>query len=228
MTAQIIAVANQKGGCGKSTISMMLAGTLGRRGHRVMVVDADAQGTATQYAASAPEEQPFPAAVSGLAAAGNKIHREIRKFVEDYDFIVVDCPPAVDAVTPQSALLVADLALVPIVPSPADLWAAVGTRQLIERIAGVNETIRARLLVNMAQPRTRLAAAVMGQVEQFGIPVLRTRLHSRTAYRQAMALGVLPQDLGPEAKPAALEAEALADEVLKALAEAPALEAVHG
>ena len=127
MTAKIIVVVNQKGGAGKTTVSMQLAGTLGRRGHKVLVIDADPQATATRWAASAAEGQAFPASLSGLSAAGGKVHREAQKYVEDYAFIVIDCPPAADSAVPQSALMIADLALVPVIPSPLDLWASVGS-----------------------------------------------------------------------------------------------------
>ncbi|MEA1938874.1 MAG: ParA family partition ATPase [Pseudomonadota bacterium] len=214
MSAAIIAITNQKGGSGKTTVAMTLAGTLGRRGFRVLVVDADAQGTAIQWAIAAPDETPFPATVSGLAGAGSKIHREIDKQVDLFDVIIVDCPPAVDAITPQSALLVADLALVPVIPSPADLWAAVGTRTLIDRIEGINEDLTARILANACQPRARITRAVMDRLIDFGIPLLSARMNNRTAYRQAMALGMPVQDLGTEARLAMIEVEAVADEVL--------------
>jgi chromosome partitioning protein len=78
MPAKIVVIANQKGGCGKTTIAMQVGGTLGRAGNRVLIVDADPQGTATRWAASAADESSFPAHVAGLAAAGGKVHREIR------------------------------------------------------------------------------------------------------------------------------------------------------
>jgi chromosome partitioning protein len=84
MSAQIVAVVNQKGGSGKTTLAMQLAGTLGKRDERVLVVDADPQGTATRWAASASDGTPFPAAVVGLSAAGGRIHREVAKFIGDY------------------------------------------------------------------------------------------------------------------------------------------------
>ena len=214
MSAKIIAVANQKGGSGKTTVSMTLAGTLGLRGFKVLVVDADAQGTATQYAAAAPDDAPFPATVSGLSAAGNKIHREIRKQVEDYDIIIIDCPPAVDSVIPQSALLVADLVIVPVVPSPADLWAALGMRELVARIEVINEDLRGVLLANSCQPQARITQAVMEQLNEFGMPLLKSRMHNRTAFRQAMAFGVPVQTLGADARKAMDEANQLADEVI--------------
>ena len=77
MAAKVVAVVNQKGGSGKTTLTMQLAGTLARRGVKVLVVDADTQGTATRWSSSAPDDTPFPAAVIGLSAAGNKVHRVV-------------------------------------------------------------------------------------------------------------------------------------------------------
>lgn len=217
MSATIIAVCGQKGGCGKTTLAMLLAGSFGRLGLRVLVVDADVQGTATQYAAAAPEDAPFPAAVSGLAAAGDKIHREIKKHLESYDLIVIDCPPSIDAVTPQSALLVADLALLPVLPSPADLWAAQGSRALIERVRVINEDLQAHIVVNGVQANSRLTQAALGELQDFPLPPLTTKIALRTAYRQAMALGVPVQALGSDAKAAIAEIDALVMEVIALL-----------
>ncbi|MFX6035817.1 ParA family protein, partial [Acinetobacter baumannii] len=70
VAAKIITVFNQKGGCGKTTVSMHIAGTLGLRGARSLLVDMDEQGTATRWAAQASDERPFPASVIGLAPSG--------------------------------------------------------------------------------------------------------------------------------------------------------------
>jgi len=215
MTAKILVAANQKGGCGKTTVAMQLGGALGHRGHRVLIVDADPQGTATRWAASAADESPFPAHVAGLAAAGGKVHREIKKYMESYDYILVDCPPAVESPVPQSVLLIADIALVPIIPSPADLWAATGTRGLIERATEINQTLQSRLVVNMLQSNTSMSKEVLTVLEDFGIPLTNARLHLRTAYRQSAVYGATVHDLGREASKAILEVEALTEEVLK-------------
>jgi len=217
MAAKIIAVVNQKGGSGKTTLSMQLAGALARRGNRVLVVDADPQGTATRWAASAEDNMPFPAAVVGLSAATNKVHREVRKFVEDYDVIIIDCPPAADSPVPQSALLVADLALVPIIPSPLDMWAAIGIREVIRNIGDINEDLTARLVVNQCQPNTSLAKEALEVLQEFGIDVCRARLCQRIVYRKSPVFGQTVHDLGSRAAPAVEEIEALTSEVLAIL-----------
>jgi len=216
MPARVIAVVNQKGGAGKSTIAMHLAGSLGMRKYKVLVVDADRQGTATRWAASAADDLPFPAAVNGLSAAEDKVHREVAKFVDDYHFIVIDCPPAVESIIPQSALLIADLALLPVIPSPPDLWAAVGIRRLIESTKISNPELKAQLIINDLEPNTTVAQKVRDILPEFGIVLMKSVVHHRTAYRQAAAYGSTVHTL-KRAKAAEAEIEALTTEILNLL-----------
>jgi chromosome partitioning protein len=197
---------------------MQLAGTLAQRGAKVLVVDADAQGTATRWAASASDDAPFPAAVIGLSAAGSKVHWEVAKFLDDYTHIVVDCPPAVESPVPQSALLIADLALVPVIPSPPDLWSAVGIRQLVDRLRAINPSLQARLVLNDLEPRTLLAKDAREILPEFGMPLATTALHPRPAHRQGAVGGGTVHQLGGRAAAAIAEVEALADEVVTWLA----------
>jgi chromosome partitioning protein len=217
MRAKIIAVTNQKGGSGKTTLSMQLAGALARRGHKVMVVDADPQGTATRWAATADDDKPFPASVVGLSAASAKVHREVKKFVDDYDYIIIDCPPAADSPVPQSALLVADLALVPIIPSPLDMWAAVGIREVIGNVGDINEGLKSRLVINQCQPNTTLTKDALEVLPEFGIELCNTYMHQRQVYRQSAVFGQTVHDFGSKAAPAIEEMEALTDEVVALL-----------
>lgn len=217
MAAKIITVANQKGGAGKTTCCLQLAGTLARRGSRVLVIDADPQGTAVRWAASATDDDhPFPARVVSLSAAGGKVHREAKKFVDDYDFLFLDGPPGMDSTVSYSALLISDLALMPVIPSPADLWATTGFQKLVESVQPINESLQARIVVNMGQ-HTTLARSALEVLENFGIPLLNTRLGLRTAYRQSAAWGCVVGDQGQEAKIAATEINALLDEILVVL-----------
>lgn len=216
MVAKVIAVCNQKGGSGKTTLSMQLAGALARRKKTVLVVDADPQGTATRWAASA-DENPFPAPVVGLSAAGGKVHREVEKFVENYQYIIVDCPPAADSRVPQSALLVSDLALVPVVLSALDLWATVGIREVIQNVGDINEGLKSRLVINQCQPNTNLSKEILKILPEFGIESCKTRVHLRQVYKQSAVDGQTVHDYGAKAVPAVEEIEALTDEVIKLL-----------
>jgi chromosome partitioning protein len=192
---------------------MQLAGTIARRGFKVLVVDADPQGSATRWAASA-EEIPFPAPVVGLSVANAKVHREVQKLMDDYQIILIDCPPAVDSPIPQSALLISDLALVPIVPSPLDMWASVGIRKVIENAQHINETLLARLVLNQHQPNTTLAKDALQVLPDFGIEVCKSSLGDRQSYRQSALFGQTVHDFGHGARDAIEELDALTTEIL--------------
>ena len=213
MPAKVITICNQKGGPGKTTLTMQLAGTIARRGFKVLVVDADPQGSATRWAASA-EEIPFPAPVVGLSVANAKVHREVQKLMDDFQIILIDCPPAVDSPIPQSALLISDLALVPIVPSPLDMWASVGIRKVIENAQHINETLQARLVLNQHQPNTTLAKDALQVLPDFGIEVCKSSLGDRQSYRQSALFGQTVHDFGNAAKDAIEELDALTTEIL--------------
>lgn len=217
MTARIIAVVNQKGGVGKTTLAMELAAVLARIGNRVLVVDGDAQGTATRWASQAPDDAPFPAAVVNLAPAGRQLHREVRRFIDDFDYVCIDCPPAVDSPIPQSALLIADLALIPVIPSPLDLWAAVGIKTLVENAQAVNDSLTARLILNMLRRNTVMGREVATILAHFGIPLAQATLGLRVAYRHSASYGTTVAQLGADARSAAEEVTALATELLATL-----------
>jgi len=217
MAAKVIAIVNQKGGVGKTTLSMQLAATLTHRRYRSLVVDADPQGTATRWAASAQDSQPFPATVVSLAAAGNKLHREVVKLAEDYDYIIIDCPPAVDSVNSRSALLIADLALVPVIPSPPDLWSSTSIARLINDVSVVNDDLRALLVLNLCQANRILLKDAVNILQDFQIPLAKSQVGLREVYRQSSVYGVSVHEMGHRAESATQEVNGLADEVLAIL-----------
>ncbi len=213
---KIISVANQKGGSGKTTISMLLAGVSAQRGWKVLVVDADPQATATRWASAAPEDEPFPATVCGLAAAREKIHREVRKYVGAFDLIFIDCPPAIDSPVPMSSFMIADLALVPVLPSPADVWATRAIETLISNAQDFNESLQARIVPNRVKDNVVIARESLEFIRSnFRIQCTRSTLGDRTAYQQSVAMGTVVNRL--KAPKAAGEIEVLANEVLNLL-----------
>ncbi len=212
MNAKIIAVVNQKGGAGKTTLAMLLAGSLADRGKRVLVADADVQNSALHWS-TVRAGTAFPAAVMDYSGEENKLHKALRKRAHEFDYIVIDSPPAATALVTASALRVAHLALVPVIPSPLDVWASVRIREAIDLARNKNPELEARLVVNQMQPNTLLAREVLGMLPEFGIPLLAASLKSRTAYRQCAALGASIQALGSRAALAVMEVDALRREV---------------
>ena len=212
MAAKIITVFNQKGGCGKTTVSMHLAGTLGLRGARSMLVDMDEQGTATRWAAQASDERPFPASVIGLAPSGGAMHREVRKFVQDYDYIVVDCPPAVHSAAPSSALLISDLAIIPWSLAARPMGGGGG--KLAQHAQVQNETLLIRVLANMVQRRVsiaRQAIEILG--DDADVPLMHSMVGSRSAFRECQAIGCTVHGAAG-ARESVQEVDLMVDEIL--------------
>lgn len=219
MLARIITIFNQKGGCGKTTIAMHLAGTLGLRRQQSLLIDMDPQGTATRWAAAAPDESPFPASVISLAPMGGKMHREVKNYVNNYNYIIVDCPPAIESLVPASALLISDLALIPIVPSPADMWAAIAAKQLLSRAVMQNQDIRGLVVTNMVQRGTNLYRDSISVLEDDKeTPLARASIGLRTSFRECQLLGGTVHRV-PRAKEAVDEVEKFVDEVVSIMSE---------
>lgn len=212
--AKIIAVGNQKGGAGKTTVSMNLAGYLAKA-YKVLVVDADEQASASKWNAQA-EDPGFPARVVGMHAAGAKLHRELQAMAGDFDFIIVDCPPSVTSPTPQSAFLVSDLVLIPTRPSILDIWEVQKTLDLVEKARVVNDTIQVALVVNALQPNTQLGRDSLEALASFEAHLTKQPLHHRQAYAQSAVVGGTVANISG-AKAAQQEMQALHDEVLALL-----------
>jgi len=217
MTAKVVTVFNQKGGCGKTTVTIQLAGTFALRGYQTLVVDMDEQSTATRWASQATDDDPFPAATMNLAAMGGKVHREIRNHLGNYDFIFIDCPPAALSPAPSSAMLVSDLAIMPIVPAPADMWASVAAKKLALTAQATNEQLQIRMLPNMVQKNTNLAKDTLEVLaEDEEIPLMESWIGSRSAFHECQLTGSTVHKMG-KSSPATKEVDKLADEVLQIL-----------
>jgi chromosome partitioning protein len=217
MSAKIIAVANQKGGCGKSTVAMHLAGALALEGLRVQVADADKQNTATKWSAHAPDNKPFPAIVVNIAAAGAKVHREIQKAFDLFDVIIVDCPPNMESVVPASVLLVSDLVIMAMQPTMTDLDSLADFLPLVERSQASNPGLQSRVLVNRMK-RSAMSALTLEALADRGIVRMNVTIGDRAVYPEGDLMGthILAQKGVPAA--ARVEIKALRDEVMAILA----------
>ncbi len=212
MSARVFAVSNQKGGAGKTTLSMNLAAGLARRG-RALVVDADPQGSAGQWAGLAPDERPFP--VSVIAVAGN-LAREVSRFRQDYDFVVIDCPPSVDAEATRLAMSVADKVLIPVLPSPVDLWASIRLADTLEQAKLSRPQLDAYLIVNQVESRSALSRAMQEALAEFDIPALKSVLRRRAIYRTSAIDGGSVYCIGKRGEAAAEEIDLIINEVCEA------------
>jgi chromosome partitioning protein len=217
LPAQIIVVCNQKGGAGKTTVTLNLAGSLGRRGYKVAIIDGDEQSSLVEISSLAPEDGLLPANVIGLWKAGRKIHQEIKRFVELYDYIIVDCPPAANSPIAQSSLLIADIAIVPFIPGTIDALAAPKIRDAIESAQVINQELKAFLLLNRVEESWSISKQVIDILPKFKMPLLKSRLTKRAAYVESPGIGNSVHQLkGRKEKiePVIAEIEAFTDEVM--------------
>ncbi|RQR65221.1 AAA family ATPase [Burkholderia sp. Bp9015] len=215
MAAKIIAVFNQKGGSGKSTTSTNVSGALGLRGHKTLLVDLDEQATATLSVGAASEESPFPANISNLAKSPRP-DREIIKHVNDYDFIVIDCPPAIRSTAPSVALLIADLGLIPVGASGGNLWAVQEAKKLAMTAQITNPDLKIRSFANMDQNVKIVQQIFEAAAGDEDIPMFKTRIGFRAAYKEAEVSGQTVLQM-KGAKAAHKELNALVDEILEVL-----------
>lgn len=217
MPAKIIVVINQKGGSGKTTVTVQLGGTIALRGYSVGIVDGDKQNSCVDWVSMAHEGQPFPANVFNLAAADKKIHQELRKYYEHYDYIFVDCPPNADSPLGKSALLVADIAIVPFIPDGLGMASATKIRDTIEDVQTLNESLKGYLLLNRVEANTVSNKKIMDMLPEFNMPQLNTILNKRAHFSETFLYGQTVHYLKNKAKEAIIEIEQLADEVLELL-----------
>lgn len=215
MSAYICTVYNQKGGSGKTTTSVNLAGTLGLLGLKVLIVDMDEQGTTTRWIAQSTDPGSFLGTPTNLAKMGGNFTQALRNQIELYDYIIIDCPPAINSPIPSAALMISDLAILPVVPSPADLWAVIAAKELAKSVQFRNPALKARVLLNMFQRQTSLGRESMAVLEEDGeIPLFATSFGLRAAYRESQLVGSTVHKI-PRSKEAVSEVEGLAAEVMQ-------------
>ncbi|MFK3740936.1 ParA family partition ATPase [Massilia sp. TN1-12] len=209
---KVIAFLNQKGGVGKTTLAIGIATFLSRLGHRVLLIDADPQGSALDWAAARQGDPIFP--VVGLPRP--TIHREIDQIGADYDFVVIDGPPRVTDLA-RSAIMAADLVVVPVQPSPYDVWAAEEIIKLIEEARIYKEKLKAVFTVNRKIANTAIGRDVGEILGQYALPTLNSTVTQRVIFAEAAAEGKAVFEIDAEG-PATLEMAELTREIQEALA----------
>lgn len=187
-----IAVLNQKGGSGKTTIATHLARAWQLAGLDVLLVDSDPQGSARDWAAVR-EDQPVP--VVGIDRP--TIERDLRALGHKQRIIIDGAPQAADLAA--SAIKAADLVLIPVQPSPYDIWAAADLVELIKARQEITDgRPAAAFVVSRVIRATRLGAEVEDALAEHGLPVLDARIHQRIAYPTSAAAGSTVLDTEPQ------------------------------
>jgi chromosome partitioning protein len=193
----IIGVLNQKGGVGKTTIAVNIAACLTMRSKRVLLVDADPQGSSLAW--SAAREAPPLFSVVGMAKP--TLHREMPEIARDYDVVVIDGAPRVNDLG-RAAILASDTILIPVQPSPYDVWAAADTVQLIREAQQFKDGLKAAFVINRKIANTAIGRDVANALEHFNIPVLPTALCQRVLYAESAGQGLAVAEVAPNSEAA--------------------------
>ncbi len=186
----VIAIAQQKGGAGKTMLAAHFAVALAEQA-RVAVLDIDPQGSLTIWGKL---RSCTPKAVQPVAIAtvsGWRLASELESLKAAHDFIFIDTPPVIDS-DARRAIRGADLVLIPLNPAPPDLWAAEGTLKL-----AAEEKRRAALVFNRASAASRLRKRLEAEIAARGLTLLPASLANRAGYANAFADGLGITESGP-------------------------------
>lgn len=206
----IVALLNQKGGVGKTTLALHLAGAWSARGQRVLVIDADPQGSALDWAEQRLREG-LPRLFGVLGLARETLHKELPDLGREVDHVIVDGPPRVAGIA-RSALLAADLVVIPAQPSPFDGWATGEMLRLLDEARIFRPQLRARILLNRCAARTVIARETADALVDQDPSVLASQIGQRVAFADAARTGRLVSEVAA-GQIAAREISALATEL---------------
>ncbi len=203
MVAKIITIAQQKGGAGKTTMAAHLAVAWSASGLKVAMVDIDPQGSLAQWFAIRSELLGENEKLSLTAISGWRVRGELDKLKHTHDIVIIDSPPHTDSEA-RTAIRAADLVVVPLQPSPMDVWATSATITICKQ-----EKIPVKMVLNRVHPQARLTEAISGQM----VGLTANRFGNRVIFAGSLMHGLGVTEAEPNSI-AAEEVRALAKEIL--------------
>ncbi|MGF1610143.1 MAG: ParA family partition ATPase [Kiloniellales bacterium] len=209
MAARIITIAQQKGGAGKTTLAAHLAVAMSAGRRSVALVDIDPQQSLTQWYRL--REARLGANGAGLRLSqisGWRVQAEVERLAAAHDVLLIDSPPHAETEA-KIAIRCADLVVVPVQPSPMDVWATRPTLALAQQ-----EKVPALLVLNRVPPRANLTGEMLAALAELGAGLANTRIGNRIAFASALAEGRGVAEVQPGGQ-ATVEIRALARELLR-------------
>lgn len=178
---KIIAFLNPKGGSGKTTATINVSACLASSGHRVAVIDTDPQMSLTNW------NKAGKAAFDVFTASSEKDVYQVRKDLSDYDFAIIDGAGSLSVIT-SAAVMVSDLIIIPVTPSPLDFSAA-GTVVTVLEAQAYNRPVEARFLITRKIEQATMLGVLKNSIAQTGIKALKTAITQRQSYVKSVLEG---------------------------------------
>ena len=205
----VIAFVGNKGGVGKTTLSLNFSvGVLQQAS--VALIDADPQGSAVQWSRISEDAQ----GLDVYEAAQDDLHAQISTLREKYDHLIIDCPPYLQSPQTLAVLQVADIALIPVLPSPIDLWATVHVETAVEEARKTNPDLHTLLVINQLEVRTTFSRVMRDALSEIQFDVAKAEIRRRAVYRNSVLEGKTVFNVGSAGKDAAEELDKLIKEVV--------------
>lgn len=207
----IIGILNQKGGVGKTTLSISIAHDLAKRtsSDEVLVVDSDPQQSSSSW--SEVREGKLPFTVIGFSK--KSLHRDLPPIARNYTHVIIDGPPRVTELA-RSCIMASDIVIVPCTPSPYDIWASSETVELLKEATVYKEKLKGVFVINRKITNTAIGRDVVEALREMELPVLSSYISQRVIFAEAAASGKTVFDLEPDGK-AASEISSLVNEILR-------------
>ena len=204
----IISFLNQKGGVGKTTLSVNVAARLASQGQKVLLVDADKQGSAATWA-SLREETPFQV----VSMARENLAKDVIRLATDYEATIIDGPPHAVRIA-RACIIASDFVALPIEPSGLSTWASDLTVKQVQEAQVFKETLQCGFVVSRKIGNTVIGREIRSMAAEAGIPLLDAEVEQRVAFAESLTMGKTIFEWSPTGA-AAKEITTLTDEIVQ-------------
>lgn len=203
----VISILNQKGGSGKTTIAINLARAYQLQGHSVLLVDSDKQGSSRDWQSAEPNN-PIPLLVLDQVS----IDKDLKKVTGKYDYIIIDGSPQATEIA-VATIRASDFILIPMQPSPFDIWASSNLIELVKQGKTANPKLKAGIVLTRLVKNTKIGNEVSQIIHDFELPVLNSTIGQRTCYPYSASLGQTIFDTERPSSEPVSEINSLANEI---------------